>query len=88
MLCHEGVSYSDYLDFEKQIFESPSQEDIASLKFAHWCGFTFDTLPSFDDITVYNVNLLGKNYHFEVIGLNNFTQNRGIMSIVLESPFD
>lgn len=49
MLCHEGSSYYQFQTGQYN-FESRSKEEEACMLFSHKCGFSYEVLPTQDEI--------------------------------------
>lgn len=56
LLCHEATTIYKYTT-DEYLFESKSNIEQALLNFAHLCGFTFDTEPSFDEYRVFKTKI-------------------------------
>jgi len=72
LLCHEATTIYKYVT-DEYFFESKSNIEVALLNFAHLCGFTFDTEPSFDELRAFKTKIKGENKKWDVLGINAYS---------------
>ncbi|CAD8103907.1 unnamed protein product [Paramecium primaurelia] len=83
MLCHEArpVFGSDSISYE-----SFSKNEEISLTFARSCGYSLENFNKFDGPDIYLCKVRGNPICYQILGLNIFTYNRNLNSVVIQVP--
>ena len=85
-LCHSSKSQAN--PYTKQIFyESEHKDEESLLEFSKNCNFVYERSDNIDNPTEYHI--LYKNFKskYQLMGINNFSYQRKVFSIVYKHPF-
>ncbi|CAD8190865.1 unnamed protein product [Paramecium octaurelia] len=83
MLCHEA---RPVFGADSITYESFSKNEEISLTFARSCGYQLENFNKFDSPDIYLCKVRGNSIWYQILGLNLFTYNRNLNSVVVQVP--
>ncbi|CAD8179034.1 unnamed protein product [Paramecium octaurelia] len=83
MLCHEA---RPVFGADSITYESFSKNEEISLTFARSCGYQLENFNKFDSPDMYLCKVGGNQIWYQILGLNLFTYNRNLNSVVVQVP--
>ncbi|CAD8077107.1 unnamed protein product [Paramecium sonneborni] len=81
ILCHEARPV--YLNDVQ--YESFSKNEEIALGFARLCGYQLESFNKFDSPDAYLCKIRNQKVYYDILGLNQYTENRNVNSIVVQS---
>ncbi|CAD8135801.1 unnamed protein product [Paramecium octaurelia] len=81
ILCHEARPV--YLNDVQ--YESFSKNEEIALGFARLCGYQLESFNKFDCPDAYLCKIRNQKIQYDILGLNQYTENRNVNSIVVQS---
>jgi len=79
ILCHEARPVYG-LD---TTYESFSKNEEIALSFARLCGYSLESFNKFESPDVYHCKVRGEKVSYNILGLNVYTYQRNVNSIVV-----
>jgi len=85
-LCHSSKSQIN--PYTKQIFyESEHKEEEALLEFSKNCNFVYERSDNLENPAEYQILFKNFKYKYQLMGINNFSYQRKLFSLVYKHPF-